>query len=118
MTYIFDFFMSRSKDDIFLIYAALYSGENSFILSNDFMRQHKFAIGSRFKKTFMQWQQEHWYGYQFDKNRNIECIQPMKYKMFCHHSDGYWHLPFISDIEKKTEFNKYETPKNWACLRL
>lgn len=102
-----------------MLYATLHSGQNSYILSNDFMRQHKFAIGRQFDKYFKLWQQDHWYGYIPGNGKTIEMFKPMQYKMFCHKVDDYWHLPFKSheEVESNT-WSYYQLPKNWACVRL
>ncbi|XP_055303152.1 mitochondrial ribonuclease P catalytic subunit-like [Sitodiplosis mosellana] len=108
-----------SKDDIFLLYAALYSGPNSYILSNDYMRQHKFAIGQQFDALFKKWQQEHWYGFTIGTDKPIELVKPMAFKMYSHKIGDFWHLPFKTnaEIESKT-WNQYDQPKNWACVRI
>lgn len=113
------FFIFRSKDDIFILYAALSSGPNSFILSNDFMRQHKHAIGRQFNNLFKLWQQQHWYGYTTDTNKAIKLVKPMQFKMYCHKINDCWHLPFKSqeEIDSNT-WSYYELPKNWICVRL
>lgn len=109
----------RSEDDIFLLYAAIHSGPNAYILSNDYMRQHKVAMGPQFNELFKKWQQEHWYGFTIGKDKPIELIKPMAFKMYSHKIDETWHLPFKTnaEIESKT-WNKYEQPKNWACVRI
>ncbi|XP_031628172.1 mitochondrial ribonuclease P catalytic subunit-like [Contarinia nasturtii] len=107
-----------SKDDIFLLYAAMHSGQNSYILSNDFMRDHKFAIG-RYNELFKLWQQEQWYGFTLGQNKPIELVKPMQYKMYIHKVGDYWHLPFKTNehLEAKM-WNSYELPEDWACIRI
>lgn len=111
----------RSKDDIFLLYGAIYSGENAKIVSNDYMRQHKHAIGRKFNDIFKKWQQEHWYGFIIgENNKPIELVKPMQYKMFPHKTEQFWHLPFKSyeEANSKSKFNQYALPKNWACIQI
>lgn len=112
-------FHFSSKDDVFMLYATLYSGQNSYILSNDFMRQHKFAIGRQFDEYFKLWQQNHWYGFVPGKGKPIEMFKPMQFKMHSHKVEEYWHLPFKSkqEIDSNT-WSNYQLPKNWACVRL
>lgn len=112
-------FHFSSKDDVFMLYATLYSGQNSYILSNDFMRQHKFAIGRQFDEYFKLWQQDHWYGFVPGKGKPIEMFKPMQFKMHCHKVEEYWHLPFKSKQEiYLNTWSNYQLPKNWACVRL
>lgn len=113
------FTFCRSKDDIFLLYAALYSGPDSRILSRDFMRNHKFAIGPNLNAIFKQWQQQCWCTFEFIKGNQIHIWQPIKFKMFCHKSDNHWHIPFIGDEETKIDASmEYEMPNRWACIQL
>lgn len=101
-----------------MLYATLYSGPNCYILSNDFMRQHKFAIGRYFDKLFKLWQQEHWYGFTIGQNQAINIIKPMQFKMYCHKVGDSWHLPFKSDKEiELNTWSYYDLPKNWGCIR-
>lgn len=97
----------------------MYSGQNSYILSNDYMRQHRFAIGPKFNELFKKWQQEHWYGFKIGADKPIDLIKPMQFKMYTHKIGDYFHLPYktIAEIESKT-FNYYDQPKHWACIRI
>nr|KAG5714433.1 hypothetical protein BaRGS_006879 [Batillaria attramentaria] len=45
-----------SSDDPFCLYAALYSGKHCLFVSRDFMRNHKFNMGLRWKDVFERWQ--------------------------------------------------------------
>lgn len=107
----------RSKDDIFLLYGAMQSGPNAYILSNDYMRDHKHLMGPEYKSLFKKWQQQSTLSFYFDKNDQFHTMQPMKFKSFCHQNDGHWHVPFVSDGERN-QFNEYTLTKNWVCLRL
>lgn len=60
--------MFRSKDDPFLLYAAMYSGIHTQILTRDLMRGHKFLLNnSELKNIFQKWLQ---------KNRLLLQIRP------------------------------------------
>lgn len=102
------------------MYGAIHSGKNAKIVSNDYMRQHKHAIGKNFNEIFKLWQQEHWYGFKIGENKPIELITPMQFKMFIHKNDNnFWHLPFKSYEEANSKtWNQYALPKNWACIKL
>lgn len=95
----------------------MHSGPNAFILSNDYMRNHKWAMGRRLEALFKKWQQQSTIGFTFDRHNNLHTIVPMQFKLFCHQNDGQWHIPFIGD-EERNQFNYYALPKHWICLRL
>lgn len=83
------------------------------------MRQHKFAIGSELNTIFKKWQQQCWYNFGFNASGQINMWQPIKFNMFCHKSNNYWHIPFIENNLGDTEVaTKYEMPNNWACVKL
>lgn len=94
------------------------SGPSTQILSNDYMRDHKYLVGSEAGGIFKKWQQQNMFTFLFDSNDTLKMIQPMKFKMHCHQHaiNGYWHLPFISDKERDI-FNSYELPNNWICVQ-
>lgn len=53
-------FCFRSKDDPFVLYAAMYSGYNTKILTRDLMRGHKFLLkNTEMKRVFQKWLQKH-----------------------------------------------------------
>ncbi|XP_031624091.1 mitochondrial ribonuclease P catalytic subunit-like [Contarinia nasturtii] len=110
---------NKSVDDLFLLYAALQSGQHAHILSNDYMKQHKFSIEEKYRELFKLWQQEHWYGFILDQNKSLQLVKPMQYKMYIHKVNDFWHLPFKTNkhIESKL-WNNYELPENWACIRI
>jgi len=50
----------RSKDDPFVLYAAMYSGIDTKILTRDLMRGHKYLLGdATIKSIFQKWLQKH-----------------------------------------------------------
>jgi len=54
------FILFRSKDDPFVLYAAMYSGIDTQILTRDLMRGHKFLLGDPvIKSVFQKWLQKH-----------------------------------------------------------
>jgi len=53
-------FSVRSKDDPFVLYAAMYSGLGTKILTRDLMRSQKFLLmDTKIKKVFQKWLQKH-----------------------------------------------------------
>lgn len=53
-------FIFRSKDDPFVLYAAMYSGLGTKILTRDLMRSHKFLLRDpKIKSIFEKWLQKH-----------------------------------------------------------
>lgn len=55
-----ELFVVRSKDDPFVLYAAMYSGLGTKILTRDLMRGHKFLLkDSELKNIFQKWLQKH-----------------------------------------------------------
>ena len=46
----------RSNDDAFMIYLALWSGPNCYLLSTDEFRQHRFTLGPEDGAVMAQWQ--------------------------------------------------------------
>jgi len=48
----------RSKDDPFMLYAALYFGQQTYIVSKDQMRDHRFVLGPELASRLMQWQRQ------------------------------------------------------------
>lgn len=54
------FIFFRSKDDPFVLYAAMYSGIATQILTRDLMRGHKFLLGDpTIRSIFQKWLQKH-----------------------------------------------------------
>ena len=55
-------FLYRSQDDPFLLYATMYSGQNTHFMSRDLMRGHKFLLQNpALKILFKRWQTQHQY---------------------------------------------------------
>jgi hypothetical protein len=49
-------FTVSSADDPYMLYAAMYSGLNTYILSNDEMRDARFLLGDKLSERFKLWQ--------------------------------------------------------------
>lgn len=102
-----------------MLYAAICSGKNTKMLSNDSMEDHKLAIGEDCRPIFELWQQEHQYGYSITKDRKLEIFRPKRINTCTHKNGDFWYFPFKSneDAILKT-WNQYEVPRKWACIRL
>ncbi len=48
-----------SKDDPYMLYAALQSGQNTLIVTRDEMRDHSYLLGPQLQGWFRQWQLGH-----------------------------------------------------------
>lgn len=54
------FFFIRSKDDPFVLYATMYSGLGTKILTKDLMRSHKVLLDdTKLRNIFQKWLQKH-----------------------------------------------------------
>ena len=49
-------FVFSSADDPYLLYAALHCGMNTYVLSNDEMRDARFLLGDQMAERFKLWQ--------------------------------------------------------------
>lgn len=56
---IYFLFFIRSKDDPFVLYAAMYSGLGTKILTRDLMRSQKYLLDVEMKSVFQKWLQKH-----------------------------------------------------------
>ena len=133
----------RSKDDPFLLYAALNSGNHCRFVSRDLMRDHKACLpdGAR-KRLFFKWQRGHQLVVDSYSAAGRKVCFQVKLKttiskkreegslgkavdVFClfqgipsydtiiQTSSGSWHVPFDDSQDRST----YEVPQKWLCLR-
>ncbi|CAL7939465.1 unnamed protein product [Xylocopa violacea] len=110
-----DFFFVHnwSQDDLFVLYAAFKSGQNTIILSNDLMRQHKFALDNiELHTLFKKWQASHHYisnGCSIPDSRvQIDSIIQKQ--------DNCWHIPYMcGHFAPQT---KHTSTSNWACFNM
>ncbi|XP_076761085.1 mitochondrial ribonuclease P catalytic subunit [Xylocopa sonorina] len=111
-----DFFFVHnwSQDDVFILYAAFSSGPNTVIISNDFMRQHKYALNDvELDTLFKKWQALHQYTI---KSTEIcptvsgePCIDSIVQKQ-----DNCWHIPYLPDCV--TSRKRHTSTSDWACF--
>nr|XP_033338673.1 mitochondrial ribonuclease P catalytic subunit [Megalopta genalis] len=114
----FYFVSNISQDDQFALYATVLSGKNAILISNDFMRQHKFLLG-QLGTLFMKWQ--HLHQYTISTNNNELNITPLSGSNrdiqhnlnSCAQKTGvYWHISYITGDDKN------QSCTNWACFRM
>lgn len=51
--------LSSSEDDIYIIYATLYSGLDAYFVTRDLLRSEKFGLSEEQRSLFKRWQQSH-----------------------------------------------------------
>ncbi|KAG9268965.1 mitochondrial ribonuclease P protein 3 [Astyanax mexicanus] len=104
-----------SKDDPFLLYAALHSGNNCKFVSRDLMRDHKACLpDSATRRLFFKWQRGHqlvvpWYV----PGKKVRFQRELRYDTVVQSTPTSWHLPYDEDGEDRSS---YEIPQKWLCL--
>lgn len=85
------------------------------------MRGHAFLLGNELKTIFKRWQQTNHSQILYVKpGGNIRYSQPTEHKLYCHKSNGRWHVPYVNDEDfqiKMDERNKIEKIQ-WSCIEL
>ncbi|XP_076221981.1 mitochondrial ribonuclease P catalytic subunit isoform X2 [Nomia melanderi] len=121
----FYFLKNTSQDDQFILYATIVSGNQAMIISNDYMREHKFALkNAKLNILFRRWQHSHQYIFNIDAAGQVRLqLLSGSYRDPEHRinsgvekSGDFWHLPF----QKHWHVTKIslQAPKQWACFRL
>ncbi|XP_034946671.1 mitochondrial ribonuclease P catalytic subunit [Chelonus insularis] len=109
---------NTSEDDLFTIYAALVSGSDTYIMSRDFLRDHKFILTDlKIKRIFRNWQLTHQimpYYKQIGSVSVLQIIYPPPYVITLHKDEKGWHIPYRESLEN----SENELPKSWMCLRI
>lgn len=111
-------FICRSKDDIFTLYAALYSGPQTRLVTNDWMRAHSIVLGYELETVFKRWQLLN--QMKLRLSSKIEFESPPLYTVRCHKVNGHWHIPYVRDEEfrdLRKEMVQRESVR-WSCVRL
>ncbi|XP_057329310.1 mitochondrial ribonuclease P catalytic subunit [Microplitis mediator] len=111
-----------SQDDPFLLYATLASGINSYFVSRDLMRRHKFDLqDDKTRQLFRHWQISRqifptYVGTNF--HRTLLLIYPPKYLPVAQKNSHGWHLPCSDDPDLKSpDLHIPKPPQTWICLR-
>lgn len=110
-----------SNDDLFTLYAALYSGPNTRVLTCDLMRSHSCLLGFELKSIFKRWQQTNLSRIIYvNPGGNIAYMNPIEHKLCCHKSNGHWHIPYLNDEDFNMNINERIRIEKlqWSCLKL
>ncbi|GIY03197.1 ribonuclease P [Caerostris darwini] len=105
---------NSSQDDPFMVYAALMSGPDSYIVSLDLMRDHIARLDNpKLIWLFKRWQQTHQIYFKAGENGKVRFIEPLRYSINIQGSmnDG-WHIPY----DDKIMLDPYEELNNWLCV--
>uniref|UniRef100_UPI00358EBB82 mitochondrial ribonuclease P catalytic subunit isoform X2 n=1 Tax=Myxine glutinosa TaxID=7769 RepID=UPI00358EBB82 len=104
-----------SKDDPFLIYACLYSGQGCRFITNDLMRDHKAGLCDQHTQLiFFKWQRSHQLMLDYAPHRAIRFKPVQKHDVVIQASEDLWHIPHDADTVQRST---YEVPYHWLCLR-
>ncbi|KAL1512415.1 hypothetical protein AB1Y20_005671 [Prymnesium parvum] len=85
------------NDDWYWLYAAIAGGKQSYVISNDEMRDHHFGMLA--PRSFMRWKEQHVIHFNFKKDRSGEesepaiTLPPRYSRQVQVHECGTWHLP-------------------------
>uniref|UniRef100_A0A8C4QUY1 Mitochondrial ribonuclease P catalytic subunit n=1 Tax=Eptatretus burgeri TaxID=7764 RepID=A0A8C4QUY1_EPTBU len=101
-----------SKDDPFLIYACLYSGQACRFITNDLMRDHKAGLCDQHTQLiFFKWQRSH----QLMLDYSTKLMPNFhKHDVVIQASEDLWHIPHDANTVQRST---YEVPYHWLCLR-
>ncbi|XP_064622293.1 mitochondrial ribonuclease P catalytic subunit-like isoform X2 [Lineus longissimus] len=112
------FAKNLSSDDPFLVYAALHSGKNTYIMSRDELRDHRYLLGEKMANLFKVWQRSH----QVVLNNVIMhgprqggawLRFPPKHQVCAQESRDGWHIPYDDRAARVS----YESPDTWLCVK-
>ncbi|XP_026804869.1 mitochondrial ribonuclease P catalytic subunit [Rhopalosiphum maidis] len=109
-----------SKDDPFVLYAAMYSGINTKILTRDLMRGHKFLLHDlHMKSIFQKWLQKHRLGLKIRPGDEVIIKEPIKYLQATQESaNGIWHMPYQEYKERGSWSKPDSSPDKWMCIQM
>ncbi|XP_023045389.1 mitochondrial ribonuclease P catalytic subunit isoform X4 [Piliocolobus tephrosceles] len=104
-----------SKDDPFLLYATLHSGNHCRFITKDLMRDHKACLPDpKTQRLFFKWQQGHQLaiinGFPGSK---LTFQHILSYDTVVQTTGDSWHIPYDEDL---VERYSYEVPTKWLCL--
>jgi len=109
-----------SKDDPFVLYAAMYSGLGTQILTRDLMRSHKFLLGdSEMKNIFQKWLQKHRLVLKIRPGNHVTVKDPITHLQRTQESEnGIWHLPYQEFKEPGSWSKPDSSPDKWMCIKI
>lgn len=103
-----------SHDDPFLLYAALYGGPGTLVVSRDYMRQHRFRLGnSRLQELFRRWRHLH----QEEWGTKNTPVPPVSYKVQVQGSStSGWHVPHAEENGTAMAAPSASAQVQWLCI--
>lgn len=105
-----------SKDDPFLLYATLNSGNHCKFITQDLMRDHKACLpDAHTQRLFFKWQQGHQLAIMKCSQRSKLTFQhTLSYDTVVQTTGDSWHIPYDED---QVQRSSYEVPTKWLCLQ-
>ncbi|XP_025196412.1 mitochondrial ribonuclease P catalytic subunit [Melanaphis sacchari] len=110
-----------SKDDPFVLYAAMYSGINTKILTRDLMRGHKFLLKDvHVKSIFQKWLQKHRLRLKIRAGDEIIIKDPITYLQATQETENglIWHMPYQEFKERGSWSKPDSSPDKWMCIQM
>ncbi|GFS32819.1 mitochondrial ribonuclease P protein 3 [Trichonephila inaurata madagascariensis] len=103
-----------SEDDPFMVYAALASGPDCCIVSQDLMRDHAARLDNpKFIWLFQRWQQTHQIYLSISEDGKFKFMEPLKHSINIQGDmEKGWHIPYDDGII----LDAYEELNNWLCI--
>ncbi|KAI4475459.1 hypothetical protein M0802_015148 [Mischocyttarus mexicanus] len=107
------FLKDTTKDDPFILYATLASGNNAKFVSDDQMRQYYHEFKKlNLHKSFIRWQFSHQYTFlREDTSDRIALLEPVLHNPFAQVQNGHWHIPY-----KDSQKALHKPSQTWVCL--
>jgi len=108
-----------SSDDPFMLYAALFSGQMTKIVTSDHLRDHRFRLGSRLASLLKVWQRGNqimFNGLTWNKlkNRNSVILKwPDAHDTRVQRSPGALHIPYDDNIQRAS----HQLTTSWLCVQ-
>lgn len=105
-----------SYDDPYLLYCALHSGQDTIIVSKDYMRnQLQMLKKDQHRRLFKRWLVQCRYEFVGAKhNGKVIFTKPLPFLQNCQETEFGWHIPYLLDGETIVENGKI---KNWLCIQ-
>ncbi|KAF6767893.1 hypothetical protein AHF37_05186 [Paragonimus kellicotti] len=103
---------NNSDDDVFMLYMALWSGPQCYLVSNDEFKQHRYTVGSQLGLQLSQWQAVRQIA--FLRGRSKSYVAPLQHETRVHGTMATgWHIPY----DNKAQRRSYVPPNLWLCVR-
>ncbi|XP_076172737.1 mitochondrial ribonuclease P catalytic subunit [Ptiloglossa arizonensis] len=116
------FVENTTKDDLFILYAALESGKGTKMVTRDFMRQYKFALyDAELGVVFKRWQYLHQYSIASNLNNKLLLSHTVNnpneryINIGIQKVNNYWHIPFC---DKNSMRPDYINDHKWFCFAM